>query len=219
MTAQISDSVLYRKKPRTIAGINGSGLFDPAEHGVRRLMISTACWRGYHCAYEVADESLFLIEVHLGLDETDAAAAARGEGTRTVRGDVPRRYTEHGYCQDVHTGQVTTSWESSDYKVDGIREPIPFTGGLFHGDRFIRGMYVHMGFHPAYKFRDVHELVFDAGRLIGEHDRPPRLPSSVRCSRPDRCSRAVGHRRPRSNGGSSDASAAITRGLLTDLTS
>jgi hypothetical protein len=174
MTAQISDSVLYRKKPRTIAGINGSGLFDPAEHGIRPVMISTACWRGYYCTYEVADESLFLIEVHLGLDERDATAAARGEGTKLF-GIVPRRYTEHGYCQDVLTGQVTTSWESSDYKVDGIREPIPFTGGLLLGDRFIQTIYVHMGFHPAYKFRDVHELVFDAGRLIGEHDRSAQM--------------------------------------------
>lgn len=35
MTAQISDVVVYRRKSRSIAGVNGSGLFDPArrEHG------------------------------------------------------------------------------------------------------------------------------------------------------------------------------------------
>ena len=67
MTAQISDLVVYRRKPHTIAGINGSGLFDPAMHGVRPAMISTACWRGFHCTYEVADGSLLLTKVNLGL--------------------------------------------------------------------------------------------------------------------------------------------------------
>jgi hypothetical protein len=172
MTAQISDTFYYRKKPRALAGINGSGLFDPAQHGIKPVMISTACWRGYYCTYEVEDGGLFLTEVHLGLGREDAAA--RGEGPKLF-GRIPRRYTVLGHRQNVRTGEVTTSWESGEFKVDDIREPVPFTGGLLLGDDFIHEMYVHMGFHPAYKFRVVYELVFDGGRLVEEHDRSAQI--------------------------------------------
>jgi hypothetical protein len=174
VTAQISDRFHYRKKPRSLAGVGGSGLFDPARHGITPRMISTACRRGFHCGYEVGDDGLYLTEVHIGLGEEDAAAAARGDGPYLF-GKVPRRYTVHGHRQDVRTGEVTTSWESWDFRVEGVRELVPFTGGLLLGDGFIRELYVHMGFHPAYKFRVVHELVFDAGRLVEEHDRSAQM--------------------------------------------
>ena len=174
MTAQISDTVKYREKPRAVAGINGSGLFDPAQHGVQPVTISTACWRGYHCTYEVADGSLFLTRLNIGLGEEDRSRAERGEGP-VLFGQVPRRYTERGHRVNLRTNEVTTHWESSDFRIDNLREVIPFTGGLLLGADFIRAMYVHMGFHPAYKFETVHELVFDAGRLVEEHDRSAQM--------------------------------------------
>ena len=36
---------------------------------------------------------------------------------------------------------------------------------------FIEEMYVHMGFAAAYSYREVHELVFEGGKLISESDR------------------------------------------------
>ena len=51
-----------------------------------------------------------------------------------------------------------------------MRAPIAFTGGMLIGDGFIREMYVHMGFHPAYKFRVVHELMFESGRQVSATD-------------------------------------------------
>lgn len=174
MTAQISDTFRYGSKPRSLAGINGSGLFDPAQYGVKAVGWSTACWRGYHSTYEVADGWLFLTKVNLGLSEEDIATAALGEGPKLF-GKVPRRYTEHGHSTNLRTGEVKTSWESSDFVVDALREVVPFTGGLLLGDEFIQEMYVHMGFHPAYKFRVVHELIFDAGQLVEEHDRSAQM--------------------------------------------
>jgi len=174
MTAQISDVVVYRGKPHGIAGVNGSGLFDPREHGIRPTMISTACWRGYHCTYEVAEGSLLLTTVNLGLGPEDQAAAERGEGPQLF-GRVPRRYTVHGHRKDLRTGEVRTSWESSDFLCDGLREPVPFSGGLLLGGDFIPELYVHMGFHPAWKFREVHELLFEKGRVVREADRSAEM--------------------------------------------
>jgi hypothetical protein len=46
-----------------------------------------------------------------------------------------------------------------------LDHPVPFSGGLLVGDGFIEDLYVHMGFHPAWKFTHVRELIFDAGQL------------------------------------------------------
>lgn len=173
MTAQIKDKFSYRKKSHSLAGINGSGLFDPAQHKIRVVPNSTNCYRGYYCTYEVEGEVLLLTEVHLALSEKHQASAARGDGPRLF-GKVPRRYTEYGESM-LPTGEVRTSWESSYFKIDGIREPIPFTGGLLIGDDFIREMYYYTVFQPACTFRIVHELMFDSGRLIEEHDRSAQM--------------------------------------------
>jgi len=47
----------------------------------------------------------------------------------------------------------------------GLDRLVPFTGGLLLGNGFIEELYEHMGFHPAWKFREVHELVFREGQL------------------------------------------------------
>jgi hypothetical protein len=174
MTAQISDVVVYRGKPHTIAGVNGSGLFDPSDHSIQPIMISTACWRGYHCTYEVAEGSLLLTKLNIGLGEADRATAGRGEGPKLF-GQVPRRYTVHGHSTNLRTGEVKTAWESSDFVCDGLRELVPFSGGLLLGDGFIRELYVHMGFHPAWKFREVHELIFEKGKVVKEADRTAEM--------------------------------------------
>jgi hypothetical protein len=174
MTAQISDVVVYRGKPHSIAGINGSGLFNPAEHGVTPVTIGTSCWRGYHCTYEVGDGALRLTKLNIGLSKEDEAAAGRGEGPKLF-GQVPHRYTVHGHREDGRTGQVETSWESSDFLYDGLKEIVPFSGGLLLGEDFLSELYVHMGFHPAWKYREVHELIFDKGRVVKEADRSAEM--------------------------------------------
>ena len=174
MTAQISDVVVYRSKPHSIAGINGARLFDPASHGIRPVMISTACWRGYHCTYEVAEDTLQLATVNIGLGPDDQAAAERGEGP-LLFGKSPKRYTIRGHSTNVRTGEVKTSWESSDFRYDNLRAVVPFSGGLLLGHDFIQELYVHMGFHPAWKFRQVHEVLFENGQVVKAADRSAEM--------------------------------------------
>ncbi len=51
-----------------------------------------------------------------------------------------------------------------------MRYPIDFTGGLLVCDGFLREHYVHMGFHPAWKFTRVEELIFENGALTSRED-------------------------------------------------
>jgi hypothetical protein len=114
-----------------------------------------------------------LTTANIGFSEEDRAAAKRGEGPKLF-GQVPRQYTVRGVSPNPGTGEVAGDgepWEFTDFRYEELRAVIPFSGGLLLGDDFVRGLYVHMGFHPAWKFRTVHELLFERGKLVRETDR------------------------------------------------
>jgi RNA polymerase-binding transcription factor DksA len=114
MTRQIDDVVYYRGKPYSLADLAGSSLVVPEEYRIAHR--STACWRGYVCTYEVADNLLFVTQLN------------------------------------------------------GSRELIPFTGAMLLGDDYIQELW-GMITPDAYKYRTVHELLFQDGQLMEEHDR------------------------------------------------
>lgn len=146
MTAQISDSFTYRGEDHSLVGIKGKGrLYDPTEHGIRCVMIHTACWRGYIAEYAVADGELRLAKL-----------------TMRVAPETPRPVTV--------LGVAPTSDVDGRLDFGAIDRRFPFTGSLRLGKDFIQELYVHMGFHPAWKFRVVHELTFEDGRLVREVD-------------------------------------------------
>ncbi len=178
MTAQMDDGFLYRGLSYGIAGVNGTGLFDPAQHGLRPAMVMSACWRGYLCAYTLAGDRLRLTQLSVFLDGQDRQDALDGRGT-LVFGEPPqppppRPGKRPGSCFRYPLADVA----------------IPFTGGLLIARDFVKELYVHMGFHPAWKYRDIHELTFDAGRLTAAVDRSAaaderRRELARRQSRPD----------------------------------
>jgi hypothetical protein len=159
MTAQFSDAVFYRNRPFSLAGVNGQGLFVPEAHGLEPQSSCSACWRGYLVGYEVADDRLRLRDLSLFAPAEEMAAARKGEGKPLfgVRPYVPEK--------------------SSIVRYDDLHHPLDFTGGLLLGDDFIDELYVHMGFHPAWKYHEVHELIFDAGRLTKAADRSAEMAS------------------------------------------
>jgi hypothetical protein len=60
--------------------------------------------------------------------------------------------------------------QSGEFIFEDLNRPIPFTGGLLLGDGFLWDLYVHMGFHPGWKFETVVELEFAGGHLTGVTD-------------------------------------------------
>jgi hypothetical protein len=67
MTAQICDTVEFNGLVYQLAEFEGTGLFDPKEHGFKPMSTSTACWRGFVCGYRVLDEHLVLNGLAMGL--------------------------------------------------------------------------------------------------------------------------------------------------------
>ncbi|MFP2925949.1 hypothetical protein ACLESO_12170 [Pyxidicoccus sp. 3LG] len=154
MTAQVSDSLRYRDRTFSLVGVKGSELFDPSAHGLKPGgSIDSACWRGFVCTYGVSDGGLFLEKLGIELPQEQKQAVKDGKG-HPLFGKLPtyaRRLTRRVLYENLH-------------------EPMPFSGGMLLATDFIEQLYVHMGFHPAWKFKEVHELLFEEGRLVEEID-------------------------------------------------
>jgi hypothetical protein len=146
MTAQVPDFFVYADVKYSIAGANGQGLFDPTDHGIQPVPCSTAMWRGFGCTYALRDERLVLQD--LGLF---------AEGDPPLIFGVQPEPSSTPYQGQLRYADI--GWEA------------PFSGGILLGCDFIQKLYVHMGFHPAWKFRKVHELIFEKGQLTQAHDR------------------------------------------------
>jgi hypothetical protein len=151
MTAQFSDPVKYRGKSYSLAGKNGTRLFDPAAHGLKPVGKCSACWRGFVCTYAVRDRKLLL----------DALAVCLDAPAPALFGVAPK--PDEGGARLF------------DAVYEGLAHPMAYSGGLLLAAGFIEGLYVHMGFHPAWKYREVHELVFRDGELVQEADRSEQI--------------------------------------------
>jgi hypothetical protein len=155
MTAQIPDTVSHGNVKYVIAGVNGSGLFEPEDHGLRPNATSSANWRGYVCSYTVREDSLFLERLIVGLEAEDES--------------------QHPIPPVLFGVKPTTRADGHEAEYRFNRAPISFSGGLLLGKGFIDELYVHMGFHPAWKFRQVLELLFKEGRLTRAQDHSERI--------------------------------------------
>ncbi|HOW73288.1 MAG TPA: hypothetical protein PKY77_22035 [Phycisphaerae bacterium] len=67
MTAQIGDTVIYQGKAWDLAELSGEGLFDPAAWGLPLVPMTSACWRGHVCRYEVKGGALYLAGLRVAL--------------------------------------------------------------------------------------------------------------------------------------------------------
>jgi hypothetical protein len=165
MTAQVADIVFYRGKPYSLAGVSGQKeLYEPKTYGMKPVGICTACWRGYQCEYAVDHEKLILRNLAINLDLTATMAG--------ISHAVPISATELFGVSPVANSNKDR-WFQFEYK--GMTGPIPYSGGLLIADDFIRELYVHMGFHPAWKYREVHELIFEQGKLESAADRSEQM--------------------------------------------
>ena len=155
MTAQINDVFRYRNREYAVAGISEGDLFDPTLLCLEPAGTSTACWRGYQAIFGLSGSLLVLDALHVNLLKP-------GEGYKRREGP-PINGIEPCGPRDEH------GWFNNHY--EGLDYHLTYTGGLLIADGFIERLYVHMGFHPAWKYKKVVELVFDLGILKNAFDR------------------------------------------------
>jgi hypothetical protein len=158
MTTQFGDTVRYRGRAFALAGVSGEGLFAPVAAGAPPAATSTANWRGYRCTYAVAGDRLRLEAVRLGLPGPELALVRRGQG-RSLFGVPPR--LDEGLEAWLMGAPVVYA---------GLGAPVLYTGGVLLGDDVILRLCGGGGVPAAWKYRAVHELVFEEGALREAHD-------------------------------------------------
>jgi hypothetical protein len=154
MTAQISDRVRRGRRAYDLSGVDGYDLFEPHHLDLPLRWTTSACWRGSVCTYKISEGRLWLVGLRLGLEVTE------GQPPPVVFGVTARP-----------PGRDTCYM----YRFSRLKERVDFTGGLLLGRDFVFAMYEHMGFHPGFAYREVIEVLFDAGRAFEEIDRSAEL--------------------------------------------
>ena len=159
MTAQINDTFRYHGREYDVAGISEGELFDPALLDLKPAGTCSACWRGYQAVFGLVGTRLVLDALHVNL-------LSPGQGNERREGSEINGVKPAG-PREKH------DWFNNHY--EGIGYHLEYSGGLLLADGFIRELYVHMGFHPAWKYESVVELVFESGVLKREFDRSERM--------------------------------------------
>lgn len=155
MTAQFSDQFVYKNQDYSIAGINGEGLFSPYKYGLSPHGTCTACWKGFITTYALEGQQLILYALDINIDK------------------LKRRYPWSPKVPSLNGVKPSGEGRMSsffDYHFEDIGLKNEYNGGILIGSEFIMDLYVHMGYHPAWKYEKVHELIFEKGILVKDLD-------------------------------------------------
>jgi hypothetical protein len=144
LTGQVSDEFRYNGEVFALVGINGEGLYMPADFGMKTTMATTACWRGYQMFYDCVDGELIL----------DAMFANPTE-LIPVNGIEPQK-PENSFM--------------FEYVYENIGLKTKFSGTILLGKDFIQEMYVHMGFQSPESYMTVIELEIKNGDILRESE-------------------------------------------------
>ncbi|RME52916.1 MAG: hypothetical protein D6795_06145 [Deltaproteobacteria bacterium] len=140
--------VEFRGKTYLLIGVNGPRPFDPAREGLAPIRLSQTQWRGYQCVYRVEGGKLLLDQLHIATRAID----------RELFGVKPK-----------DGGLLFTATYT------GLGRELPFSGTMLIGRGSVSSPYTHLASHPAWRFAEVHELLFEAGILVRAEERTERI--------------------------------------------
>ncbi len=151
MTAQIPDVFRFNGEEYSLVGMNGEGLFEPADFEMIPMMASTACYRGYVMTYDCVERMMILDEMLI-----------RTEDVVPINGVEPEQFE-------------TSKHKVFSHRYENLRLKTNFTGSLLLAKDFIDSLYVHMGFQKPTSFRTVIEVQIQDGDIISISDLSDRI--------------------------------------------
>jgi hypothetical protein len=159
MTAQFSDIFIFKDVKFELAAFSSDEPFEPEEYQMQPTGRFTSCWRGFLCIYALKENNLILKDLSINLyDETNKTEriSLRGPELNSVKPIAPDPEEKHWFFNN--------NYQNVDLMLD-------YSGGMLIGNDFIEELYVHMGFHPAWKYKEVFELDFEKGILLSAVDK------------------------------------------------
>jgi len=149
MTAQISDHIIYKEEIYNLTGYTEEIPFLVESFGLDPVGNNTACYRGFQRTFIIESNKLLI----QGLD-------INTKKDNFKNSDLPDIY---GVKPNTKVKRPKSLFFNTEYK--DLNYLINYSGSLLIGKGFIRNLYVHMGFHPAWKYEKVIELTFKNGIL------------------------------------------------------
>ena len=146
MTAQITDTFIFKDEAFSLTGYTDDIPFFPEHYNISTMSASSACWRGFVRTFCIHDNALSIKA--LRVNDADIA-------------EKPYLPEINGVKPKLNKGEIVFFNKS----YEDLFMTIDFTGSILIGKDFIRDLYVHMGFHPAWKYETVYELTFEKGNL------------------------------------------------------
>ena len=155
MTAHMGDHFDYLGDEYDVVDISHGALFHPAAVGLHPSVAETDEERGFEVVFALQEKQLVVqvLRVQLLAWEHEAVCAVCGPD---VRGVSPSFTPGAYFFNNVY---------------EGLALPLNFTGELLLAKDFMGHRYVHMGFHPAWKYQHVLELYFHQGALMRATDK------------------------------------------------
>lgn len=151
MTAQIGDRFKFEGTEYSIVAISKPLGFDPTEYGITPESVSTACWKGFWCIYNITESGIFLEDLYI--NSKDGCYPEIG-GIKPLS---EKNKGEH-FCYMGH------------HLYKGLNIQVPYSGKILVGDEFIRKYYIHMGYQRAWAYKILTELIFENGVLVETND-------------------------------------------------
>ena len=155
MTAQFSDLVFFNDQEFSLTDINGDELFHPMKYDLVPSSTCTACWKGFVASYGIKEDQLVLKNLDINIEEV--------EKKYFWSSNIPE-------LNGMKPSKDDSLYDMFDYHFQDVKLPLSFTGWMLIGKGFIQELYVHMGIHPAWKYKDVFKLDFEKGKLLASHD-------------------------------------------------
>jgi hypothetical protein len=179
MTAQINDTFFYQGESYAVAGISEGDLFDPAAFGMEPTGTCSNCWRGWQAQYALAGRQLVVDVLNVNLFDRDKLPGSYVRVPGPPIGGVLPVDDEQDRSEDedeeARLRRAIRQTGSFSNRYENLGHPLTYTGGLLLASGFIRDLYVHMGFHPAWKYEKIVELVFEGGVLRKACDRSAEM--------------------------------------------
>lgn len=148
MTAQISDTYIYKEERYNIVAFSEPLMFHPKDYGFKPQWLGTACYNGYWCEYEITDTGLFLKDLYINTEDKHYPPL---NGISTFNGSKIER--KRLSIMGAHL-----------YK--DVNLPLLYTGRIVAGRDFLRKYYIHMGYQRAWSYGILLEFAFEDGKLI-----------------------------------------------------
>lgn len=147
MTAQISDTFIFKGDEYSLIGMTSGDLASPEQFGMEPEMIHTACYRGFYATYELTEKALYLRKLSL-------------------------REKNENY---LPIGGIEPEQEEFQATYHGLSVLVPFTGKIRLAKDFIEELYIHMGYQKPTAFKTVLDMTLKGGQVVELKDRSQEM--------------------------------------------